>query len=88
MNELSDALKMKLSELFNQDFTQNKSSSRSHFYFESKGYDFYLPADLAYEKSIQNALNKVERWINRHKESLPANNVYTIDSTGVITKKS
>jgi len=87
-NKLIDSLRIMLNDIFMVEFSNNDSSSRRHFYFESKDYDFYLPVALLYESSIDLALKKVKRWIKTYKEKLEKGNQYAFDIAGNITLKS
>ncbi|WP_413472126.1 hypothetical protein [Shewanella baltica] len=57
-NKLIDSLVIVFTDVFRFEFFNKNSSSRCHFYFESKDYDFYLPVALIYESSIDLALKK------------------------------
>ncbi|MCL1134445.1 hypothetical protein [Shewanella hafniensis] len=87
-NKLIDSLVIVLTDIFRVEFYNKNSSSRYHFYFESKDYDFYLPVALIYESSIDLALKKVRRWIKNHKEYLDAENCYALDIDENVTLKS
>ncbi|MCS6203849.1 hypothetical protein [Shewanella baltica] len=87
-NKSIDFLEIVLTDIFRVEFYNKNSSSRYHFYFESKDYDFYLPVALIYESSIDLALKKVRCWIKNHKEYLDADNCYAFDIDGNVTLKS